>query len=97
MDIESKEKLKIDLEKKLNLLISSDLSDLVNLSKSNFKNNYVRALCYQLFENNGVIKREKIHEMIKNITKEDRSSLRKAGIKIGRYHIFFPKCLNPLL
>ena len=95
MDIESKEKLKIDLEKKLNLLISSDLSDLVNLSKSNFKNNYVRALCYQLFENNGVIKREKIHEMIKNITKEDRSSLRKAGIKIGRYHIFLPKMLKP--
>ena len=51
IDHESKEKLKINLETKLNKLISTELSDLVNLSKSKFKNNYVRALSYQLFEN----------------------------------------------
>jgi len=95
MDLESKEILKENLEKKLYSLISSELSDLVNLSKSEFKNNYARALCYQLFENNGIIKREKVHEMIKNITKEDRLILRKAGIKIGRYHIFLPRMLKP--
>jgi len=95
IDIESKENLKSNLEKKLNLLISSELSDLVNLSKSKFENNYVRALSYQLFENNGVMKRETVHQMIKNISKEDRLSVRKAGIKIGRYHIFLPKMLKP--
>jgi len=94
-DLESKEKLKIYLEKKLHMVISSELSELVNLSKSKFKNNYVRALCYQLFENNGVMKRETVYKMIKNISKEDRSSLRKSGIKIGRYHIFLPKMLKP--
>ena len=73
----------------------SELSDLVNLSKSKFKNNYVRALCFQLFENNGVMKREMVHQMIKNISKEDRLSLKKAGVKIGRYHIFLPKMLKP--
>tara|TARA_Y100001960_G_scaffold191407_1_gene200444 strand:- start:1356 stop:3161 length:1806 start_codon:yes stop_codon:yes gene_type:complete len=95
IDQESREKLKINLEKKLYLLISSELSDLVNLSKSKFKNNYVRALCYQLFENNGVMKREMVHQMVKNISKEDRSSLRKVGVKIGRYHIFLPRMLKP--
>ena len=60
IDGESKEKLKINLEKKLNKLIKFELSDLVNLSKSNFTNNYVRALSYQLFENNGVIKRSSL-------------------------------------
>jgi len=95
MDLESKEILKTNLEKKLYNLISSNLSDLVGLTKSKFNNNYSRALCYQLFENNGVIKREKVHQMIKNITKEDRSILRKAGIKIGRYHIFLPRMLKP--
>jgi len=94
-DLESKEKLKANLEKKLRNLIFSELSDLVNLSKLKFKNNYVRALCYQLFENNGVMKREKVHQMIKNILKEDRQSLRKAGVKIGRYHIFLPRMLKP--
>ncbi len=96
IDLESKEKLKIYLENKLHELISAELSDLVNLTKARFKNNYVRALCYQLFENNGVIKRETIHQMIKNISKEDRLSLRKAGIKIGRYNNFIPKMLKTI-
>ena len=95
IDEDSKEKLKINLEKKLYKLISSELSDLVNLSKAGFKNNYARALCYQLFENNGVIKRNNVHQMIKNITKEDRLHLRKDGVKIGRYHIFLPRMLKP--
>jgi len=95
IDLESKEKLKINLKKKLYKLISAELSDLVNLSKSNFKNNYVRALSYQLFEKNGVMKRESIHQMIKNISKEDRYNLRRNGIKIGRYHVFLPRMLKP--
>jgi ATP-dependent RNA helicase SUPV3L1/SUV3 len=95
LELELKEKLKADLEKKLHDLISSELSDLVNLSKSKFNNNYVRALCYQLFENNGILKRDVVRQMIKNISKEDRLSLRKAGVKIGRYHIFLPKMLKP--
>ena len=81
VDIETKEKLEKNLEKKLNKHISSELADLVNLTKTKFQNNYVRALCYQLFENNGVIKREMVSQTIKNISKEDRVTLRKSGIK----------------
>ena len=95
IDQESKEKLKNNLEGKLQKLITSELSDLVKLSEAKFQNNYVRALCYQLFENNGVMKREIIDKMVKNISKEDRANLRKAGVKIGRYHIFLPKMLKP--
>ena len=95
IDPETKEKLKINLEKKLRTLISSELSDLVNLIKSKFKNNYARALCYQLFEKNGVMKRKTVNEMIKNISKDDRSNLRKAGVKIGRYHNFLPTMQKP--
>jgi len=93
---DSKEKLINNLQKKLYRIIKTDLLDLVNLSDpKNFNNNYVRALCYQLFENNGVLKRETINQAIKNITKEERVKLRKFGIKIGRYHIFLPKMLKP--
>jgi ATP-dependent RNA helicase SUPV3L1/SUV3 len=42
-----------------------------------------------------VIKRELVDKTIKNISKDDRISLRKAGVKIGRYHIFLPKMLKP--
>ncbi len=95
IDLESKEKLKTHLEKKLNELISSELSDLVHLSKSKFENNYARALCYQLFENNGVIRREEVQKITKNISEKGRINLRKTGVKIGRYHIFIPKMLKP--
>ena len=95
VDLESKEKLKNNLEKKLKKLIKTELSDLVNLSESKFENSYVRALGYQLFENNGVIKRETISNIIKSVPKELRINFRKAGIKIGRYHIFLPKMLKP--
>jgi ATP-dependent RNA helicase SUPV3L1/SUV3 len=67
----------------------------LNLSKSNFTSNYVRALSYQLFEHNGVMKRSSLQQMIQNISKEERSDIRKAGIKVGRYHIFLPKMLKP--
>jgi len=95
IDQESKEQLKNNLEKKLYHLINEELSDLVKLSNKKFENNYSRALCYQLFENNGVLKREDIGQIIKNISKEDRVKLKKVGIKIGRYHIFLPRMLKP--
>ena len=95
IDLELKGKIKFNLEKKLHEIITTELSDLVKLSKLNFKNNYVRALCFQLFENNGVIKREKANQIIKNISKESRIELRKIGVKIGRYHIFLPRMLKP--
>ena len=95
IDLESKEKLQEYLKSWLNILIKKELSDLVNLSNSKSKNNYERALCYQLFENNGIIKRENVSEIIKNISKENRTNLRKAGVKIGRYHIFLPRMLKP--
>ena len=41
------------------------------------------------------MKREIVDQMIKNISKEDRASLRKVGVKIGRYHAFLPKMLKP--
>ena len=95
IDLESKEKLRNHLEKWLYELIKDELSDLINLSNSKSKNNYERALCFQLFENNGIIKREFVHEIIKNISKENRANLRRAGVKIGRYHVFLPKMLKP--
>ncbi len=95
IDQDSKEKLKTNLESKLSSLIRTELSDLVNLSQSKFENSYVRALCYQLFENNGVMKREIVNNIVKNISKEERLKLKKAGVKIGRYHIFLPKMLKP--
>jgi len=95
IDLESKEKLKSFLDNWISNLIKKELSDLVNLNITDLKNNYARALCFRLFENNGLIKRDSINQITKNLTQEDRSNLRRKGVKIGRYHVFLPKMLKP--
>ena len=75
--------------------INEILGDLINLTKVKIENQYLRALAYQLYENNGVLKRENIDEIIKLVSKEERKKLWNMGIKIGRYHIFLPKMLKP--
>ena len=52
-------------------------------------------MSFQLYENNGVLKRKNIDEIIKLISKEERKKLWNMGIKIGRYHVFLPKMLKP--
>ena len=94
-DPESKEKLKLFLNNWLNKYIKTELSDLVNLSYSESSSSNTRALCFQLFENNGVLKREIINKTILKLSREERFKLRRIGVKIGRYHIFLPKMLKP--
>jgi ATP-dependent RNA helicase SUPV3L1/SUV3 len=75
--------------------IKEILGDLINLTKNKEKNQYLRALAFQMYENNGVIKREEINHMIKLISKEERKKLWGMGIKLGRYHVYLPKMLKP--
>jgi len=75
--------------------ISEVLSDLINLTKIKIENQYLRALAYQLYENNGILKRKNVDDIVKLISKEERKKLWGMGIKIGRYHIFLAKMLKP--
>ena len=95
----------VDIELKLKLVeflrvwlvdyINSMLGDLINLTKQKIENQYLRALVFQLYEKNGVIKRSEIDNIIKLIPSEERKKLWGMGIKIGRYHIYLPKMLKP--
>jgi ATP-dependent RNA helicase SUPV3L1/SUV3 len=75
--------------------VNEVLDDLINLTKIKIENQYLRALAYRLYEDNGVLKRKKIEEIIDLISKEERKKLWNMGIKIGRYHVFLPKMLKP--
>jgi len=90
-----KKELEQFLKSWLTSYIHDVLSDLINLTKIKIENQYLRALAYQLYENNGVLKRKNTDEIIKLISKEERKKLWSMGIKIGRYHIFLPKMLKP--
>ena len=69
LDIRAKKDLFIFLNSWLENYISQELSDLINLIKLENKNQYIRALAFRLYENNGVLKRNEIEEVINKITK----------------------------
>ncbi|MGA0861991.1 MAG: helicase-related protein [Pelagibacteraceae bacterium] len=95
LPLENKSELEVFVKNWLYEHINENLGDLINLTKVKIENQYLRALAFQLYENNGVLKRKNIDEIIKLISKEERKKLWSMGIKIGRYHIFLPKMLKP--
>jgi len=92
---ESKLKLITFLNKWLSNHINELLGDLIELTKHKINNQYLRGLMFQLYENNGVIKRSDVDKIVKLIPLEERRKLWGMGIKIGRYHIYLPKMLKP--
>ena len=91
----SKIKLVNFLRNWLDGYISELLGDLIKLSKHKIDNQYLRGLVFQLYENNGVLKRNVVDKIVKLIPVEERKKLWGMGIKIGRYHIYLPKMLKP--
>jgi ATP-dependent RNA helicase SUPV3L1/SUV3 len=92
---ESRIKLFTYLNKWLNNLINEVLGDLIKLTKHRIENQYLRGLAFQLYENNGVVKRSDVDQIVKLIPTSERKKLWNMGIKIGRYHIYLPKMLKP--
>ena len=95
--IDKKEQTKLQnyLEKWINEKISLVLKSLVELQSLKKSNSSIRALAYQLYENNGVIKREMVKDYLKKMGQDERKILRDLGVKFGRYHVFLFKLLKP--
>ena len=95
LSLDSKNKLILYLNKWLKDHIDKVLGDLIKLTKHKIENKYLRGLVFQLYENNGVVKRNNVEQVVKSIPTEERRKLWDMGIKIGRYHIYLPKMLKP--
>ena len=79
------------IQNKINTVLKS-LIDLKNLRE---KNSSIKALAYQLYENNGVLKREQVSEYLKTLGQNERKILRDLGVKFGRYHVFLYQLIKP--
>jgi len=90
-----KKKLQEHLEKWIKIKINYILKSLIDLKTLKESNSSIRALAYQLYENNGVLKRDIVSKYLKNLGQEERKILRNLGVKFGRYHIFLFKLLKP--
>jgi len=95
IEITDQKKLQNFLEDWINKKINTILKNLIDLKDSNNKNTSIRALSYQLYENNGVLKRETIKDYLKKLDQENRKILREMGVKFGRYHVYLHKLMKP--
>ena len=95
IEIKHKNKLKIFLDHWMKNKIENELESLIKLKNIKDNNNEIRALSYNLYENNGVVKREEVKLILEKLGQNERKILRSAGVKFGRYHIFLYKLFKP--
>ena len=95
LEQDQKQKLNLFIKKWLKNKIDTVLQSLVDLKNLKEKKSSIKALAYQLYENNGVLKRENVSDYLKNLEQVDRKILRDLGVKFGRYHIFLYKLIKP--
>ncbi len=95
LETDQKQKLIDFLNKWLKNKIDTILKSLVDLKNLKEKNSSIKALAYQLYENNGVLKREQVSEYLKKLGQNERKILRDLGVKFGRYHVFLYRLIKP--
>ncbi|WP_440937489.1 helicase-related protein [Candidatus Pelagibacter sp.] len=95
LEQKQRQKLIDFLKKWLSEKINFELKSLIDLRNINQKNSSIKALAYQLYENNGVLKRDQVSDYLKSLGQEERKILREIGVKFGRYHIYLFKLIKP--
>ena len=95
LEQDKKQMLIIFLEKWIKNKIQTILKSLVDLKNLKEKNSSIKALAYQLYENNGVLKREQVVDYLNILEQNERKILRDLGVKFGRYHVFLHRLIKP--
>ena len=91
----TKQKLNDYVNKWIHSKINNVLKSLIDLKNIKENNSSIKALAYQLYENNGVLKRDQVSEYLKNLEQNERKILRDLGVKFGRYHVFLHQLIKP--
>ncbi len=91
----TKQKLNNFINKWVHTKINNVLKSLIDLKNIKENNSSIKALAYQLYENNGVLKRDQVSEYLKNLEQNERKILRDLGVKFGRYHVFLYQLIKP--
>tara|TARA_Y100001970_G_scaffold290818_1_gene425856 strand:+ start:722 stop:3214 length:2493 start_codon:yes stop_codon:yes gene_type:complete len=95
IEVKDKTRLKLFLDKWIKNKIDLELESLIKLKHLKEKNSEIRALAFNLYECNGVVKREKVRRILDKLGQVERKILRDNGVKFGRYHIFLFKLFKP--
>ena len=95
IELPEQKKLQFFLENWIKKRINLILKSLIDLKNSKESKSNIRALSYQLYENNGVVKRENVIDYVNKLNQVERKNLRNIGVKFGRYHVYLYKLLKP--
>ncbi len=95
IETNTKQKLNDFINKWIHSKINNVLKSLIDLKNIKENNSSIKALAYQLYENNGVLKRDQVSEYLKNLEQNERKILRDLGVKFGRYHVFLYQLIKP--
>ena len=93
--IEVREKIKRRLTHFLDRKIESVFEPLFNVQGDDSVTGISKGLIFMLIESLGVIPRSVVMNEVKLITQEERSKLRKHGLRFGQFTIFFPTLIKP--
>ena len=95
LEQDQRQKLNSFIKKWLKNKIETVLQSLIDLKNLKDKHSSIKALAYQLYENNGVLIRDNVSEYLKNLGQSERKILRDLGVKFGRYHVFLHRLIKP--
>ncbi len=95
LETNQKKKLTDFIEKWLRNKINTSLKSLIDLKNIKEKKSSIKALAFQLYENNGVLKREQVSSYLESLEQNDRKILRDLGVKFGRYHVYLHRLIKP--
>jgi len=95
LEQDQRQKLNFFIKKWLKNKIETVLQSLIDLKNLKDKHSSIKALSYQLYENNGVLIRDNVSEYLKNLGQSERKILRDLGVKFGRYHVFLHRLIKP--
>ena len=75
--------------------ISVLFEPLMNLQKDGELTGLSRGFGFQLFENLGILRRQKVLAEVKSLDQDARGLLRKHGVRFGQFTVFMPLLLKP--
>jgi ATP-dependent RNA helicase SUPV3L1/SUV3 len=75
--------------------IKLNLREILSLENTDNLSPGAKGIAFRLLEELGLIRRNKIENEIKILDQKSRQELRKMGVKIGKFSIFFPATVKP--
>lgn len=92
---QDRDKVQARIEAWRDEIIADRLKPLVEIAKAEDVTGLARGIAFRLTETFGILKRELIADMMKQLDQVARAQLRKYGVRFGAFNIFFPALLKP--